>query len=164
MSLDAEKPKWETQLLWEESTALTGCGLNVSDLLKSVPVSWARIRKERDWVVPVRGCQSSVSSISLFLLRSLGMKQAMFSTRRPCLETWALRDLSHSPQRHSTPQKIRKWLHIMRAAQEETTRTNTARERAVHEDQKKKKSVFLCCFFLGCMNSFPLTKVSDKIE
>lgn len=98
-----ENPKWETQLLWEEYTALIGCGLNVSDLLKSVPVSWARIRKERDWVVPVRGCQSSVSSISLFLLRSLGMKQGMFSTRRPCLETWVLRDLSHSPQQHSTP-------------------------------------------------------------
>lgn len=37
----------------------------------SVPVSWARIRKERDWEVPVRGCQSSVSSIKRFLLASL---------------------------------------------------------------------------------------------
>lgn len=55
------------------------------DLLKSVPVSWARMRKERDCVVPVRGCQSSVSSISLFLLRSLGIKQGMFSALRPCL-------------------------------------------------------------------------------
>lgn len=43
------------------------------------------MRKERDWVVPVRGCQSSVSSISLFLLRSLGIKQGMLSTLRPCL-------------------------------------------------------------------------------
>lgn len=59
------------------------------DLLKSVPVSWARMRKERDWVVPVRGCQSSVSSISLFLLRSLGIKQGTFSTLRPCLHTQA---------------------------------------------------------------------------
>lgn len=57
------------------------------DLLKSVPVSWARMRKERDWVVPVRGCQSSVSWISLFLLRSLGIKQGRFSTLRPCLHT-----------------------------------------------------------------------------
>lgn len=37
----------------------------------SVPVIWARIRKERDWEVPVRGCQSSVSSIRRFLLASL---------------------------------------------------------------------------------------------
>lgn len=59
------------------------------DLLKSVPVTWARIRKDRDWVVPVRGCQSSVSSISLFLLRSLGIKQGMFSILRPCLHTHA---------------------------------------------------------------------------
>lgn len=59
----------------------------VPDLLKSVPVSWARMRKERDWVVPVRGCQSSVSWISLFLLRSLGIKQGRFSTLRPCLHT-----------------------------------------------------------------------------
>lgn len=56
-------------------------------LLKSVPVSWARMRKERDWVVPVRGCQSSVSWISLLLLRSLGIKQGRFSTLRPCLHT-----------------------------------------------------------------------------
>lgn len=58
-----------------------------ASLLKSVPVSWARMRKERDWVVPVRGCQSSVSWISLFLLRSLGIKQGKFSTLRPCLHT-----------------------------------------------------------------------------
>lgn len=153
----------EKQLLWEEYTAMTGCGLHVSDLLKSVPVSWARIRKERDWVVPVRGCQSSVSWISLFLLRSLGMKQAMFSTRRPCLETWALRDLSHSPQQHSTPPKTQKWLHIMRAAQEETTTPNTARERAVHKDPKK-----ICFFSWGAyiplQKLIMVTKVSDKIE
>ena len=30
----------------------------------SVPVSRASLRKERDWEVPVRGCQSSASSIS----------------------------------------------------------------------------------------------------
>lgn len=37
----------------------------------SVPVIWARILNERDWEVPVRGCQSSVSSIRRFLLASL---------------------------------------------------------------------------------------------
>lgn len=37
----------------------------------SVPVSWARMRKERDWDVPALGCQSSVSSIRRFLLASL---------------------------------------------------------------------------------------------
>lgn len=37
----------------------------------SVPVIWARMRNERDWEVPVRGRQSSVSSISRFLLASL---------------------------------------------------------------------------------------------
>lgn len=37
----------------------------------SVPVICARMRKERDCDVPVRGCQSSVSSIRRFLLASL---------------------------------------------------------------------------------------------
>lgn len=36
----------------------------------SVPVIWARILKDLDWVVPVRGRQSSVSSIMRFLLAS----------------------------------------------------------------------------------------------
>lgn len=88
------KPQMRGKSCLSADAALTGCGLSESVLLKSVPVSWARIRKERDWVVPVRGCQSSVSSISLFLLRSLGMKQAMFSTRKPCLWIRAFRDLS----------------------------------------------------------------------
>lgn len=66
----------------------------IPDLLKSVPVSWARMRKERDWVVPVRGCQSSVSWISLFLLRSFGIKQGRFSTLSPCLHT-------HQQQQHT---------------------------------------------------------------
>lgn len=57
------------------------------DLLNSVPVRWARIRKERDWVVPVRGRQSSVSSISLFLLESLGRKAGRLTSRRECLQT-----------------------------------------------------------------------------
>lgn len=39
-------------------------------LLNSVPVRWARMRKERDWPVPGRGRQSSVSSISRCLLAS----------------------------------------------------------------------------------------------
>ena len=34
------------------------------DLRPSVPVSRASLRKERDWEVPVRGCQSSASSNS----------------------------------------------------------------------------------------------------
>lgn len=71
------------------------------DLLKSVPVSWARMRKERDWVVPVRGCQSWVSSISRFLLRSLGIKQGTFSTRRPCLCTHPT--AAHSRKGYQTP-------------------------------------------------------------
>lgn len=68
-------------------------------LLKSVPVSWARMRKERDWVVPVRGCQSSVSWISLLLLRSLGIKQGMFSALRPCLHT-------HPPAAHGRHESL----------------------------------------------------------
>lgn len=40
------------------------------DLPLSVPVIWARILKDLDWVVPVRGRQSSVSSIMRFLLAS----------------------------------------------------------------------------------------------
>lgn len=36
----------------------------------SVPVIWARILKDLDWVVPVRGRQSSVSSVIRFLLAS----------------------------------------------------------------------------------------------
>lgn len=36
----------------------------------SVPVIWARILKDLDWVVPVRGRQSSVSSVMRFLLAS----------------------------------------------------------------------------------------------
>lgn len=71
-------------------------------LLKSVPVSWARMRKERDWVVPVRGCQSSVSWISLFLLRSLGIKQGRFSTLRPCLHTHP--GAAHGRHRLTQPQ------------------------------------------------------------
>lgn len=39
-------------------------------LLNSVPVRWARMRKERDWPVPGLGRQSSVSSISRCLLAS----------------------------------------------------------------------------------------------
>ena len=39
-------------------------------LLNSVPVRWARMRKERDWPVPGRGRQSSVFSISRCLLAS----------------------------------------------------------------------------------------------
>lgn len=74
--------------------SFSAVSLSRPDLLKSVPVSWARMRKERDWVVPVRGCQSSVSSISLFLLRSLGIKQGMLSTLRPCLCT-------HTEQQHT---------------------------------------------------------------
>lgn len=75
----------------------------VPDLLKSVPVSWARMRKERDWVVPVRGCQSSVSWISLFLLRSLGIKQGRFSTLRPCLNTHAAAAAAHGRRRLTQP-------------------------------------------------------------
>lgn len=39
-------------------------------LLNSVPVRWARMRKERDWPIPGRGRQSSVFSISRCLLAS----------------------------------------------------------------------------------------------
>lgn len=100
---NCRKPQMRGKSCLSADAALTGCGLSKSVLLKSVPVSWARIRKERDWVVPVRGCQSSVSSISLFLLRSLGMKQAMFSTRKPCLWIRAFRDLSDfSATQHTT--------------------------------------------------------------
>lgn len=81
-------------------------------LLKSVPVSWARMRKERDWVVPVRGCQSSVSWISLFLLRSLGIKQGRFSTLRLCLHPGAAHGGRRLTQAHlqyplTSPQLIR---------------------------------------------------------
>lgn len=46
------------------------CPALVCHLLNSVPVRWARMRKERDWPVPGRGRQSSVSSISRCLLAS----------------------------------------------------------------------------------------------
>lgn len=57
-------------------------------------------------MVPVRGCQSCVSSIRRFLLRSFGMKHGMFSTRRPCLrggvETrYQLLDGTHTAHQHN---------------------------------------------------------------
>lgn len=78
------------------SLLVSHCRPPVHDLLKSVPVSWARMRKERDWVVPVRGCQSSVSWISRFLLRSLGIKQGAFSILRPCLHAHTHRSSNSS--------------------------------------------------------------------
>lgn len=91
--LDQEQPSFTrlaltSRQIWPQPSTGSIMPGSSPDLLKSVPVSWARMRKERDWVVPVRGCQSSVSSISLFLLRSLGIKQGMFSTLRPCLHTY----------------------------------------------------------------------------
>lgn len=65
--------KWQTQEQEGATTATTSCLLNPQpepsldtqrDLQPSVPVSRASLRKERDWEVPVRGCQSSASSIS----------------------------------------------------------------------------------------------------
>lgn len=47
-----------------------------------MPVICARMRKERDWEVPVRGCQSSVSSIRRFLLASL-RGETLFSGSTP---------------------------------------------------------------------------------
>lgn len=70
-------------------------------LLNSVPVSWARMWKERDWVVPVRGCQSSVSSISRFLLESLGRPTGGLISRRACL--CADRRAGRSASAHGTP-------------------------------------------------------------
>lgn len=55
--------------------------------------------------------------------------------------SWPL-SFTKTAQHTAEKQKnIGKWLHVMSAAQQETTMPNTVRERAVHEDPKKKHGV-----------------------